>query len=151
MDHQSTRRRDAFHCLRRPDAVVVSGSLANEGAKPTENSAHLRSLRVASCRDVAPAVAHLVSLPAPEWAATPAVWQSQSRGPCWLQDYVVPTAIFLIAFCACITWARGSFDLQSSLPADLLPLPLGEDWGEGSPTPAHDKSLLQQFFKKLLL
>ena len=57
------------------------------------------------------------SLP-PGGAAAPAARQSRFRGPCWLE--VSPR----------------SLPASRSLLAEVLPLPPGEGWGEGSPRPA---------------
>ena len=57
------------------------------------------------------------SLP-PEGAVAPAARQSRFRGPCWLEE------------------PPRSLTASSSLLSDVLPLPPGEGWGEGSPRSA---------------
>ena len=92
------------------------------------------------------------SLP-PEGAAAPAVWQSQSRGPGWIESDAATlvasrTAPSLQESAAPAAWQSRFFgpdwDRESSLPAfsealpgtrlasELPPLPLGEGKGEGS-------------------
>ena len=58
------------------------------------------------------------SLLPPEGAAAPAARQSRSRGPCWLEE------------------PPRSLTASISLLSDVLPLPPGEGWGEGSPRSA---------------
>ena len=58
------------------------------------------------------------SLLPPDGAAAPAARQSRFRGPCWLEE------------------PPRSLTPSISLLSDVLPLPPGEGWGEGSPRSA---------------